>query len=108
MDFMTVLINSMISKDIYLKHPKDFLDLQHTDWVWQVKALVYVLKQAPRKWNQNFTKELLSPEWNSQSMIPYCSHKQEGKVLGAIGVHIDDLMNSWFVDGLDGKLCNRF
>lgn len=36
------------------------------------------------------------------------THKQEGKVLGAIGVHIDDLMNSWFVDGLDGKLCNRF
>lgn len=48
MDVMTAFLNSFLQEEIYLKQPERFVDPDHPDWVWRVKASLYGLKQAPR------------------------------------------------------------
>lgn len=105
-------LNNMLNKEIYLKQPKGFMDLDHPDWVWQVKASLYGLKQAPCKWNQTFTNELLSHGMEQSKHHPVLfTYKQEGKVLSAIVVHVDNFIVTVIalsVDGIGGKLHKRF
>lgn len=112
MDIMTAFFNSLLTEEIYLRQPEGFVDAEHPDWVWRVKASLYGLKKAPREWNHTLTKELVSYGLEQSKNDPVLFiYKVSGKVLGALVVHVDDIIlagvNS-FVDDMKSKLQARF
>lgn len=57
---MTVFLNSLLQNKVYLKQPEWFVNAEHPDWVWRVKASLYGLKQAPCEWHLTLTKDQIS------------------------------------------------
>lgn len=45
MDVMTALLNSFLREEVYMKQPEGFVDEEHPDWVWRIRASLYGLKQ---------------------------------------------------------------
>lgn len=43
MDVMTAFLNSLLKEEVYLKQPEGFVDQEHPDWVWRVRASLYGL-----------------------------------------------------------------
>lgn len=93
MDIMTAFFNSLLTEEIYLRQPEGFVDAEHPDWVWRVKASLYGLKQAQREWNHTLTKELVSYGLEQSKNDPVLFiYKVSGKVLGALVVHVNDII----------------
>lgn len=85
MDIMTAFLNSLLTEG--------FVDAEHPDWVWRVKASLYGLKQAQREWNHTLTKELVSYGLEQSKNDPVLFiYKVSGKVLGALVVHVNDII----------------
>lgn len=79
MDVMTAFLNSLLQHEVYLKQPEGFVDAEHPEWVWRVKASLYGLRQAPREWHLTLKKELESFGMKqSQSDPVLYIHKQNG------------------------------
>ena len=46
MDVKSVLLNGVISEEVYVKQPPGFEDLKHPDYVFKLKKSLYGLKQV--------------------------------------------------------------
>lgn len=112
MDVMMAFLNRNLKEEVYLKQPKGFVDSENPDWVWRVKASLYVLKQAPQEWNSLLTKELVSYGLVESQSDPFLfTRKQNGKVVGVVEVHVDDIIITGpqaFPDEVGTKLTTRF
>lgn len=75
-----------------MKQPEGFIDTQHPDWVWRIRASLYGLKQSPREWNHLLTKELKSLGMTQSPHDPVLFTQKAGKeVVAAVVVHVDDI-----------------
>ena len=91
MDVMTAFLNSLLQEEVYLKQPEEYVDQLHPDWVWRVRASLYGLKQSPREWNSLLTKELVAMGLTQSEHNPVLfTQTKDGKVVGAVIVHVDD------------------
>lgn len=112
MDIMTAFLNCQLADEIYLRQPEGFVDDDHPDWVWRVKASLYGLKQAPREWNHLLTKELVAYGLEQSTNDPVLfTYKTDGKITGALVVHVDDIILAGvktFVADMKSKLQGRF
>lgn len=112
MDVMTAFLNSFLKEEIYLKKPEGFKDKAHPDWVWRMKSSLYGLKQSPREWNVMFTKELVSYGLTQSKRDPVLfTYRQNDKVIGAVLVHVDDIIitgKNSFLRDISSKLQARF
>lgn len=112
MDVMTAFLNSLLREEVYLKQPEGFVDQRHPDWVWRVRASLYGLKQSPREWNALLTKELVAMGLTQSKHDPVLfTQTKEGKVVGAVIVHVDDFYVTGEKDVLKKirtTLSNRF
>lgn len=112
MDVMTAFLNSLLHEEVYMKQPEGFEDSLHPDWVWKIKASLYGLKQAPRDWNVVLTKELISYGLEQSQADPVLfTYRREGRVIGAVVVHVDDIIltgTKAFMDNISPKLQARF
>lgn len=112
MDVMTAFLNICLQEEVYLKQPEGFIDANHPDWVWRVRASLYGLKQAPREWNTMLTSQLISQGLEQSAHDPVLfTKKKNGKVIGAVLAHVDDLYVTGepsFVDNESQALENRF
>lgn len=112
MDIMTEFLNSQLADEMYPRQPEGFIDDKHPDWVWRGKASLCGLKQAPREWNHLLTKELLSYGFEqSKNYLVLFTHKSNGKIQGALVVHVDDIILAGvkiFVDDIRNRLQGQF
>lgn len=112
MDVMTAFLNSLLWEEVYLKQPEGFVDQHHPDWVWRVRALLYGLKQSPREWNALLTKELVAMGMKQSKYDPLLfTQVKNGKVVGAVVVHVDDIYATGEKDVLEkiwSTLSKRF
>lgn len=112
MDVMTAFLNSLLREEVYLKQPEGFVDQHHPDWVWRVRALLYGLKQSPREWNALLTKELVAMGMKQSKYDPLLfTQVKNGKVVGAVVVHVDDIYATGEKDVLEkiwSTLSKRF
>ncbi|GKE80893.1 zinc finger, CCHC-type containing protein, partial [Tanacetum coccineum] len=60
MDAETVLLNSDLDEQVYMKQPKRFVFPGHENKVCKLKKSLYGLKQAPKQWHDKFDKSILS------------------------------------------------
>lgn len=92
MDVMTAFLNSFLREEVYMKQPDGFVDAQHPDWVWRIRASLYGLKQSPREWNHLLTKELKSLGMTQSPHDPVLFTQKSGnEVVAAVVVHVDDI-----------------
>lgn len=112
MDFMTAFLNSVLQEEVYLKQPKGFVDPNHADWVWWIKASLYGLKQSAREWNVLLTKELVSYSLNQSKANPVLfTYQKEGKVICSVVVHVDYIIitgQTSFLNNISFKFQARF
>lgn len=47
MEVITVFLKSLLGEEVYLKQPEGFVDQEHRDRVWRVRASLYSLLQSP-------------------------------------------------------------
>lgn len=75
-----------------MKQPEGFIDGEHPDWVWRIRASLYGLKQSPREWNILLTKELKTLGLTQSPHDPVLFTQKEGSsVVAAVVVHVDDI-----------------
>lgn len=91
-DINTAFLNGHLDEPVYMSQPPGYEDLDHPDWVCEVSRLIYGLKQSPRQWNVELHAALLSLglQQSSYDCTLYFL-LENGKLLGLITVHVDDL-----------------
>lgn len=104
MDVITAFLNSLLQGEVFLKQAEGFIDEEHPGWVWRVRASLYGLPQAPRKWNQTLTNSLLSHGLTQSKNDPVLFIKKQGsKVEGVVLAHVDNL----YVTGTPQFMCEE-
>ena len=58
MDVKSAFLNGMLQEEVYVEHPKGFIDPHKSDDVYKLKRALYGLKQAPRAWYDKLTAYL--------------------------------------------------
>lgn len=111
-DVMTVFLNSLLQHKVYLKRPEGFVDKDHPDWVWRVKASLYGLCQASPEWHLTLVSNLKAFGM-IQSMADPClsTYEVNDKLMGTVVVHGDDFPVSGdptFIKLADEKLSEKY
>jgi hypothetical protein len=95
-----------------MEQPPGFEDPVHPNYVCEVTRSIYGLKQAPLQWNQELHLALLGSRLSQSKYDPTLYFKVfDGRFLGAITVHVDNLAvvgESSFVDSIISNLGAKF
>ena len=59
MNIKSVVLNEILSKEVYVEQPKGFEDPKLPYHVYRLKKTLYGLKQAPRAWYERLATYLL-------------------------------------------------
>ncbi|GAA0163667.1 transmembrane signal receptor [Lithospermum erythrorhizon] len=59
MDVKSAFLNGIVQEEVYVEHPKGFVDIDRPDHVYRLKKALYELKQAPRVWYERLKIFLL-------------------------------------------------
>ena len=60
MDVKSAFLNGFLKEEVYVAHPKGFIDPHFLDHVHYLNESLYGLKQAPKAWYDRLTKHLMS------------------------------------------------
>ena len=60
MDVKSAFLNGFLKVEVYVAHPKGFIDPHFLDHVHYLNESLYGLKQAPKAWYDRLTKDLMS------------------------------------------------
>ena len=58
-DFKCTFLNYMLEEEIYIEHPKGFVDINNKNIVCRLHKSLYGLKQAPRAWYERLHNYLV-------------------------------------------------
>nr|GEY77917.1 copia protein [Tanacetum cinerariifolium] len=60
MDVKTAILNGPLKEEVYVAQPDGFVDPYHPEKVYRLRKDLYGSKQAPRAWNDELSKVLIS------------------------------------------------
>lgn len=91
-DVNSAYLNSDIQHDIYIRQPKEFVDLKNPGQVLKLHKAIYGLKQSGKEWNDNLDSFLHQIGF-VQSVNEPCLYKStiRGELV-LITVYVDDLL----------------
>jgi hypothetical protein len=108
----TAFLNGHLDQPVYMEQPPGFEDPLHPDWVCEVNCSIYGLKQLPQQWNIKLDKALRCLGMTNSKYNPTLYFKiVDGKLVGALTGHVDDLAivgEPLFVDRLISDLGKEF
>jgi len=55
MDVKSAFLNGYLNEEVYVEHPKGFIDPSFPNHVYKLKKALYGLKQTPRAWYERLT-----------------------------------------------------
>nr|GEZ89714.1 integrase, catalytic region, zinc finger, CCHC-type, peptidase aspartic, catalytic [Tanacetum cinerariifolium] len=70
MDVKTAFLNGELKEEVYVSHPKGFVDPNHPTHVYCLKKALYGLKQAPRAWYDTLSRFLLDNNFSKGAVDP--------------------------------------
>jgi hypothetical protein len=111
-DFKTAFLNGHLEHTVFMEQPPGFEDPSHPDWVCELDRSLYGLKQSPRQWNNELHRALLDLGLKNSAYDPTLYFNLvNGKLVGALTTHVDDLAivgEPVFVDNLISSLGSKF
>ena len=69
MDVKSAFLNGSLNEEVYVEHPKGFVDPSFPKHVLKLKKLLYGLKQAPRAWYERLTEFLINHGYRKVELI---------------------------------------
>ncbi|GJV65745.1 copia protein [Tanacetum coccineum] len=63
MDVKSPFLNGFINEEVYVAKPSGFIEFKKPDHVYKLKKALYVLKQAPKAWNDRLKAFLIKYEY---------------------------------------------
>ncbi|KAK9146703.1 hypothetical protein Sjap_006606 [Stephania japonica] len=91
LDVNNAFLHGYLSKDVYMKPPKGYNKASPTQ-VCKLKRSIYVLKQASRQWNIEFTSQLQFYGFIQSPHDPCLFLYIKGSVFLALLVYVDDVL----------------
>nr|GEU33707.1 hypothetical protein [Tanacetum cinerariifolium] len=70
MDVKTTFLNGPLKEEVYVTHLDGFVDLDHLKKVYRLRKALYRLKQAPRAWFDELSKNLISKCFTKGTIEP--------------------------------------
>jgi len=105
-DFDSAYLNSKLGDDevIYLEQPTGHETRDRKGYVWRLLKTLYGLKQGARNWYDALYRALIELGFKRTEADHGVFHKQVGKDMIILAVHVDDCM----VAGSSATLVNKF
>ncbi|GKD47516.1 zinc finger, CCHC-type containing protein [Tanacetum coccineum] len=93
MDVKTAFLNSKLDKEVYMNQPQGFIMPGNENKVCKLIKYPYGLKQAPKKWHQNFDEVVLSSGYllNQDDKCVYSKFDESSKGV-IICLYVDDML----------------
>ena len=60
MDVKSAFLNGYLQEEVYVEHPKGFVDPNFPNHVYKLKKALYGLKQSPRAWYERLAQFVLN------------------------------------------------
>ncbi|GKD40005.1 retrovirus-related pol polyprotein from transposon TNT 1-94 [Tanacetum coccineum] len=112
MDVKTTFLNGILNEEVYVSHPKGFIDQDHLNHVFILKKTLYGLKQAPRAWYDLLSKFILSQKFVKGVVDPTLFTRKEGNDIILVQTYVDDIIlastNLIFCDQFANEMSKRF
>ena len=87
-----LFLNGHLEEDVYMVHPKGFVDQKHPNKVCKLKRCIYGLKEASRNWNHRFDDEITKYGFirNEDESCAYI--KTSGSLVTLLVLYVDDIL----------------
>nr|GEV33670.1 hypothetical protein [Tanacetum cinerariifolium] len=92
MDVKISFLHGTLKEDVYLCHPKGFIDVDYPSHVFKLKKALYGLKQAPRAWYDELSMFLLQNHFFMGTTDPTLFIRSFVDEILVVHVYIDDII----------------
>ncbi|GJR05918.1 retrotransposon protein, putative, ty1-copia subclass [Tanacetum coccineum] len=92
MDVKTAFLNGHLNEDVYMVQPGGFVNPKHHRRVCKLQRSIYGLKQASRRWNKIFYKEIKKYGFTQNPDEPCIYKRASGSIFVFLILYIDDLL----------------
>ena len=92
MDVKSAFLNGVLSEEVYVKQPPGFEDYIHPDYVFRLKCVLYILKQAPRAWYERLSKFLVEKKFSMGKVDKTLFIRHQGNDLLIVQIYVDDII----------------
>ncbi|GJW63918.1 retrotransposon protein, putative, ty1-copia subclass [Tanacetum coccineum] len=92
MDVKTAFLNGYLDEDIYMVQPEGFVDPNNPIKVCKLQRSIYGLKQASRRWNKRFDKEIKRFGFDQNLDEPCVYQKASGSNVTFLILYVDDII----------------
>nr|GEY58320.1 uncharacterized mitochondrial protein AtMg00810-like [Tanacetum cinerariifolium] len=104
MDVKTTFLNDELKEEVYVSHPKGFVDPDHLTHVYRLKKALHGLKQALRAWYDTLSRFLLDNKFSKGVVDPTLFTRKTGKHILLVQIYVDDIIFA----STDPKACDIF
>ena len=92
MDVKIVVLDGVISEEVYVKQPPGFEDLKHPYYIFKLKNSLYGLKQAPITWYERLGNFLLEKGFQRGHVDTTLIRKTLKKDILIVQIYVDDII----------------
>ena len=92
MDVKTAFLNGNLTEDVYMIHPKGFVDPNNANKVCKLQKSIYGLKQASRSWNIRFDEVVKSFGFIKSDHDSCLYKKFSGNKVNFLILYVDDIL----------------
>ena len=104
MDVKLAFLNGILEEEVYIEHPKGFVDPNNKNMVCRLHKALYDLKQAPRAWYERLHKYFVKIGFErTNDNINLYMKIEKGKGILLSKFFVDDI-----IFGDQDTLCNAF
>ncbi|GJW84171.1 retrotransposon protein, putative, ty1-copia subclass [Tanacetum coccineum] len=92
MDVKTTFLNGYLNEEVYMEHPKGFVNPKYPNRVCKLKRSIYGIKQASRQWNKHFDDEIKKFGFSQNADEPCVYLKASGINFTFLILYVDDIL----------------
>src|ERR1044072_7727259 len=92
MDVKSAFLNGYLSEEVYVEHPKGFVDPNFPEHVYKFRKTLYGLKQAPRACIERLTEFLINHCYNKGGIDKTLFVKHDKGKLMIAQIYVDDIV----------------
>lgn len=104
MDVKSAFLNGYLNEDVYVEHPKGFIDPTFPNDVYKLMKSLYGLKQAPRAWYESLTEFLINHGYRKDGIDKTLFIKENDGKLMIAHIYMDDIV----FGGLSDEMVQHF